>query len=454
MVYKSSLLGFTLWMQTIKIAHGIRQTFAKININALAKQSGLRQRTSRKITPLDLLLALLAMASKGGLSLGKEAQLIGFLANLSISKQAVRKCLIKASVFMSLVLEKLLQLKAYAPAGKALPDCFAAFSRVLIVDSTTIALPAALARFYPGAAQRNPRAAPSGQLKIQAYYDLLKERFVHFSLSSFRRNDQAASPDILSLCQPNDLILRDLGYFVIKVFKHLSQRGCFFLSRLRTDTTLLAEEGHGELDLLKLLRGQAFLDKPLRLGKKQKLKVRLIAVKLPPNVAAQRRQKRKNNRDKRLRYTKRAKFLLGYEIFVTNLDKERFDASQLLSFYGLRWRIEILFKAFKQHLNLGQIKENTRYQMELLIYARLMLITLLLNFVYAPLRHYCALGLSPFLSILKFSCWFDFFASWFFIFGLLPKDEIVPRWLKQIPKHCSYDKRSRLNFLSCFHSLG
>ena len=78
--------------------------------------------------------------------------------------------------------------------------------------------------------------------------------------------------------------------------------------------------------------------------------MRLIAVKLPPNVAAQRRQKRKNNRDKRLRYTKRAKFLLGYEIFVTNLDKERFDASQLLSFYGLRWRIEILFKAFKQHL--------------------------------------------------------------------------------------------------------
>ena len=110
MVYKSLLLGFTLWMQTIKIAHGIRQTFAKINTNALAKQSGLRQRTSRKITPLDLLLALLAMASKGGLSLGKEAQLIGFLANLSISKQAVRKCLIKASVFMSLVLEKLLQL--------------------------------------------------------------------------------------------------------------------------------------------------------------------------------------------------------------------------------------------------------------------------------------------------------------------------------------------------------
>ena len=51
----------------------------------------------------------------------------------------------------------------------------------------------------------------------------------------------------------------------------------------------------------------------------------------------------------------------------------------------------------------------------------LMLITLLLNFVYAPLRHYSALGLSPFLSILKFSCWFDFFASYFFIFALLPR---------------------------------
>ena len=52
-------------------------------------------------------------------------------------------------------------------------------------------------------------------LKIQACYDLLAQNFVHFSLSSYRRNDQAASPDVLPLLCPGDLIVRDLGYFAM-----------------------------------------------------------------------------------------------------------------------------------------------------------------------------------------------------------------------------------------------
>ena len=70
----------------------------------------------------------------------------------------------------------------------------------------------ALAPFFPGAS--NQTGSKQAQLKIQAYYDLRNESFVDFSLSSFRKNDQAASKDILALAQPNDLILRDLGYFV------------------------------------------------------------------------------------------------------------------------------------------------------------------------------------------------------------------------------------------------
>ena len=287
------------------------------------------------------------------------------------------------------------------------------------------------------------------------------ESFVDFSLSSFRKNDQkdilalqAASKDILALTQPNDLILRDLGYFVLDVFKQLDQRGCFFVSRLKTGTCLLANEGDEELDLRKLLRGQKLLDMPVRVGKKAKLPVRLIAVKLPQKVADKRRREHRKNRDNRLRYTCRTSFLLGFEIFITNLDQKDFSPKQILSFYGLRWRIEVLFKAFKQHLNLGQVKETTPYQVELLIYARLILITHLLNFVYGPLRHYSNTSLSSPLSILKFSYWFDLFAPYFFILSFIPKDQIIPRWLKQIPKHCTYEKRSRLDFLSCFYSLG
>ena len=193
---------------------------------------------------------------------------------------------------------------------------------------------------------------------------------------------------------------------------------------------------------------------PVRVGKKAKLAGRLIAVKLPQNVADKRRREHRKNRDKRLRYTKRTAFLLGFEIFITNLPHKDFTPKQIVSFYGLRWRIEILFKAFKQHLNLGQVKETTPYQVELLVYARLILITHLFNFIYGPLRNCSNTSLSSPLSILKFTYWFDFFAPYFFILSFIPKDQIIPRWLKQIPKHCTYEKRSRLDFLSCFFSLG
>ena len=226
MMYNSSVIGFSLWMQSIKTVSCIRQSFRKLNFTALAKQSGFRERKSRKISPLNFVLALVAMASKGALSLGKEARLIGFLANLEISRQAVHKCARKATAFMTLVLLKLLELKAYGPVGRDVPKCLRCFQRVLIVDSTSIGLPEALAPFFPGAS--NQTGSKQAQLKIQAYYDLRNESFVHFSLSSFRKNDQAASKDILALTQPNALILRDLGYFVrfLDVFSGTLRRGC------------------------------------------------------------------------------------------------------------------------------------------------------------------------------------------------------------------------------------
>ena len=61
-------------------------TFRKL---ALAKQSGSRDEGARS-PPVNFVVALVAMASKGALSLGKEAQLIPFLANLDDLRQAVQ----------------------------------------------------------------------------------------------------------------------------------------------------------------------------------------------------------------------------------------------------------------------------------------------------------------------------------------------------------------------------
>jgi hypothetical protein len=415
----------------------------------LARKSGFECREPRKITARNFILALLALASQGSMALRRQAQLIGWLGHQCVSKQAVRKRAKKGLGFVQTVLQELIQKRF---CDQKVPPPFRIFNRVLIADSTTVALPRALASLFPGA-RNQCSSARQAQLKIQCYYDLLAERIVHFTLASFRNNDQSASPHILSLCAANDLVLRDLGYFVLKVFRQLAQRGSFFISRLRLDVALFDSATEQSLELLDILCDTTLLDRHVLMGKTDKLPVRLVALKLPEQVAARRRRERKQNRDKRLVYNARTKFLLGYEIFVTNVAQEQLDSSQILSIYGLRWRIEILFKAFKQHLNLARVDSTAPYLLELLIYARLLLITLLVNFVYAPLRAYAYARLREPISILKLFEWFALMGPTFFLASQRQSNFMLKRWVQQIPKHCSYETRSRLDFISCFYSL-
>jgi hypothetical protein len=75
-----------------------------------------------------------------------------------------------------------------------------------------------LSKVYPG--NKNRTGKNFSVFKIQAIYDLLAERFVAFSTSGFTRNDQRASADILDLARKGDLVLRDLGYFVLSVLNN------------------------------------------------------------------------------------------------------------------------------------------------------------------------------------------------------------------------------------------
>jgi len=56
---------------------------------------------------------------------------------------------------------------------------------------------------------------------------------VHCSLSGFTRNDQAAAPEVLALARRGDLLIRDLGYFVLPVLAALESKGIAFLSRFK-----------------------------------------------------------------------------------------------------------------------------------------------------------------------------------------------------------------------------
>lgn len=47
--------------------------------------------------------------------------------------------------------------------------------------------------------------------------------------------------------------------------------------------------------------------------------------------------------------------LLSWSIYITTIPKQIADYKELFLIYGLRWRIEIIFKSWKSNLGFGKI---------------------------------------------------------------------------------------------------
>jgi hypothetical protein len=213
-------------------------------------------------------------------------------------------------------------------------------------------------------------------------------------LSGFNRNDQAAAPDILSLVQPGDLILRDLGYFTMESIAGIAKAEAFFVSRY-SKASLFHPDGQ-RIDLGSWLlkkhrkaKPGTCLDIPVLLGAKSQLAVRFVAVRLDPARAAERRRRALSNRDARLKPTQASLALLDWSLYVTNLPVASYSGARIAALYGLRWRIEILFKSLKSQglrlpVLLGQPMNKTK--LEALVESAMILVVLNTHVAGAPVR--------------------------------------------------------------------
>jgi hypothetical protein len=198
---------------------------------------------------------------------------------------------------------------------------------VLVRDSTTITLNAALAEDFPGS--RNQPQHKTAIMRIQSVFDLVSEAFCSFAMTAYTRNDQAAAEDILPLLQAEDCLIQDLGFFSLPVpqaERKIAAKGAYFLSRLKYGVCLYNPETHTPFALLNTLRKQGHLDIELCAGVQERLPVRLVAIPLPEAVAAARRRKAKANRDRRRHLSKEYLALLSWEIFITNIPSELLTA--------------------------------------------------------------------------------------------------------------------------------
>jgi hypothetical protein len=324
---------------------------------------------------------------------------------------------------------------------------FAAFPRVLLHDSTVEPLPDSLAEAFPGSA--NGRKRRYASLKLQFICDLRHAKVLHLSLSGFTRNDQSASPDLLNFLQPGDLIIRDLGYFVLKVLEQISLARAFFLSRYRHGVGLSDPQTGQPLDLAAKLRALQQWDGEVLLGR-EKVPVRLVAQPVPEPVANQRRRQARNNRDRRLNPSAQHLFLLGWNIFVTNVPRAVWPAKVLQPIYRVRWRIEIIFKAWKSHLGLRQLNCRTANLLRLSVMTKLLFCIAVYRLCDAiellgeQKQHLSLLRLTRILG--QCSCWFA--AT---ILGVS-----LPHWVEwHLRHHAFYERRrDRKNFYERLTATG
>lgn len=118
------------------------------------------------------------------------------------------------------------------------PPPFRSFGRVVVQDSTILKLPVALFPTYSGVG--NGAETRVCNARIQAAFDLLAERMLHYSIDPYSKNDPLAGHELP--LQRGDLVLRDRGYYSAEEIRRMKAGGADFIFRHKTGVTYLDPE--------------------------------------------------------------------------------------------------------------------------------------------------------------------------------------------------------------------
>jgi hypothetical protein len=146
------------------------------------------------------------------------------------------------------------------------------------------------------------------------------------------------------------------------------------ISRMKKHVNIFSKKDEQTIDLAKMLKKRGNWDIEVFLGEKEKSPVRLIALPVKEEIASERRRKARTNRDKRC---SEHLYLLGWELFITNVGKEVLSPKDIAELYFIRWRIEIIFKSWKSYFKITEIpKDANKIRVESFIYCMLIFIVL------------------------------------------------------------------------------
>jgi Transposase DDE domain len=262
---------------------------------------------------------------------------------------------------------------------------------VIIEDSSTLVLPAALKDCWPGcgggSSQDQERCEAA--LKLHVRLDLKSGQLQGPRLSAGRVHELHGPLGEQEL-EPGSLYIADRGYWSLERLRCLNEQKVRFCQHPKANTVFWDRQGK-RIDLLRVLPRTIGQIKILHvcLGQRDPLPVRLIMVRVPEAVTELRRERlTQEARDKGRTVSPLQWELAQWTLIVTNAAAKHLGPVQALVLLRERWVIELLFKLWKSHGQIDQWRSAHPWRALCEVYAKLIAVVV---------QHW----------LLVFGCWHD-----------------------------------------------
>jgi len=244
------------------------------------------------------------------------------------------------------------------------------FNGVIVQDSSIIGLPDALVEVWQGCGGSDGHHISA--LKLQVRFDLLTGTLQGPLLEPGRTNDRGSALQAAPL-PAKALRLADLGYFSLDQLRAFEAQDAYFLTRLYLQTAIFDREGN-RMALSTILEAACCgeVDLPVLIGGAERLPVRLLAMRVPQEVADQRRRKLRTQARKKGETPSRIGLAFAdWNIFVTNVPEDKLSLTEAMILARVRWQIELLFKLWKSHGKVDEWRTENPWRILCETYAKL-----------------------------------------------------------------------------------
>jgi hypothetical protein len=271
--------------------------------------------------------------------------------------------------FLHAVLQELTAVVVQADQDVPIP-LLRRFSNVIIEDSSSISLPEELVEIWQGCGGHVGQGQAA--VKVHTQWELKRGQIWGPSLTDGRTSDRS-SPFNEDALPEDSLYVADLGYFNLDRIVQRRAANSYTLTRPQSSTAFFTPAGK-RLHLTSVLPQRVGQTKemPVLVGVKQRHPMRLLMMRVPDEIAQQRRERLLEEASRLQKpVSEQALELCKWLLLLTDAPAKRLSLQEAIVLLRERWQIELLFKLWKQYGQIDEWRTENQWRILCEFYAKL-----------------------------------------------------------------------------------